>query len=170
MPAASLDLTPPPPVPFSELPPGNSPNLAIVPATPVEYRQCVLLNCPSWSGPLSTEAYIRRETHLAAQTVTINGGLSCWILVDKTESKRPRTILAACESQRKRALVAEKGGKVREVITYGIGSVYSREEYRGKGYGLRIMAELRKRLENWQPEEERRTDFTVLYSDIGKVR
>lgn len=154
----------------SILPDGVSPYLELVVASPEEITECVLLNKVSWSGPLSEEAYLRREAHLRSQTATANGGLTGWILVDKRDSKSPRTILAACESLRKRAFVAQRGKGVKEGQTFGVGSVYCREEYRGKGYALRMMAELRKNLESWQQAEGKSTDFTILYSDIGKVR
>lgn len=40
---------------------------------------------------------------------------------------------------------------------------------RGKGYAARMMKELGTKLDTWQQEDGKRADFTVLYSDIGKV-
>ena len=62
-----------------------------------------------------------------------------------------------------------RGGKLEEKMVWGIGSVFVREEYRGKGYAGRMMDELGKRLETWGKGDEQKTAFTVLYSDIGKV-
>ena len=152
------------------LPDGTSPDLELVLASPDEARECALLNKVSWSGPLSEEAYLRREDHLASIEATANGQLSGWILVSRNDTKSPRTILSACESLRKRAIVASRGGEVKEVQAFGIASVYCRDEYRGKGYAVRMMSELRRKLETWQQQDGKTTDFTVLYSDIGKVR
>ena len=157
--------------PPSKLLDANSPELELVLATPEESIQCALLNYKSWSGPLAQEAYLRRERHLASQEAALNGAHSGWILVDKSDTKHPRTILAACESIKKRAFVARRGGEraVEEVVVFAIGSVFCREEYRGRGYAVRMMAELQERLETWQQKAGQKTTFTVLFSDIGKV-
>ena len=170
MPAAKLDFSPPQAVDPATLPNGDSPDLELVIASPEELQQCILLDFTSWGGPLSAEAYLRREEHLWATDLSQNGGLSGWILVDRNDQKSPRNILAACESIRKRALVASKTAKeVKDTWAFAIGSVYCREEYRGKGYAVRMMAELRQKLEYWQQKGGLKTEFTVLYSDIGKV-
>ena len=56
-----------------------------------------------------------------------------------------------------------------EVVSHGIGSVFCRPEFRGKGYARRMMVELGGMLDKWQQKEGERAHFTVLYSDIGKV-
>ena len=166
---SNLDLKAPLTMDASNLPDGASPDLELVQVTPEEAKECFLLNSISWRGPLSIEAFLRREAHLASQEATVNGGLTGWILVDKRDVKSPRTVLSACESLRKRAFVARRGGVAKEVLAFGVGSVYCREEYRGKGYAVRMMKELSKKLESWQQEGGTKTDFSVLYSDIGKV-
>ena len=171
MAASKRYLSAPPAADRDSLPPGDSPDLELVVATAEEIEHCILLNFASWAGPLDADAYLRREQHLSTTTLMRNGGLTNWILVSKTDRESPRTILAACESIRKRALIACKQTKeVKDSWGFGIGSVYCREEYRGKGYAVRMMAELRKNLELWQQEHDLRTDFTALYSDIGKVK
>ena len=154
---------------YSLLPEANSLDLELVLVTPEETIECVLINKGTWSGPLSDEAYLRREEFLANQEATINGGLTRWILIDRKDTGSPRNVLAACESHRKRAFVARRGGEAKEVLAFGIGSVYCREEHRGKGYAVRMMLELRKKLHDWQQQAGLKTNFTVLYSDIGKV-
>lgn len=169
MPAARRQLSPPPAADPALLPNGDSSDLELVIATSEEVEHTILLNSVSWAGPLSADAYLRREEHLSATDLSKDGGISNWVLVSKHDHQSPRTILAACESIRKRALVASKQtGEVKDSWAFGIGSVYCRNEYRGKGYALRMMAELRKKLEFWQQEHNSKADFTVLYSDIGK--
>ena len=155
---------------LARLPDSNSPTIQLVQATDQELDTCAELNGASWSGPLSLEAYLRREKHLSSQALTVNGGATVWILVDTADSNQPRRILSACESLRKRALVARPGEGIEEIISHGIGSVYCREEYRGHGYARRMMDELGKKLEFWQQEAGNRAMFNVLFSDIGKVR
>ncbi|KAN0069402.1 hypothetical protein V8E54_012417 [Elaphomyces granulatus] len=152
------------------LPSASSPDLILVPATPEEYIECVRLNSTAWKGPLSRELYVEREKHLLSQDLTKNGGLTCWVLVDRNEPVGCRVILGACESLQKRAFLAYDG-RVEDVLSHGIGGVYVRSEFRGKGYAGRMMEELGKKLETWQAGNELRKKslFSVLYSDIGKT-
>jgi GNAT superfamily N-acetyltransferase len=151
-----------------DLPAGESPDLILVPATPAERIASIKLNSVAWKGPLDVETYIKREDHLMQQRLT-RDGLTCWILVDRNEPEGQRTILSSCESYRKKALLAH-AGQVEDVATHGVGSVYCRPEFRGKGYAKRMFEELRLKLDTWEMEGESRQKslFTVLFSDIGK--
>ncbi|CAG7931183.1 unnamed protein product [Penicillium olsonii] len=150
------------------LPEGESPDLILVPATASERIASIKLNSGEWKGPLDLESYIARENHLLTHRLT-RDALTCWVLVDRREPEDSRTILSACESYRKPALLAHHG-QVEKVSTHGVGSVFSRPEFRGKGYARRMMEELSTKLETWEMEEEKRgkSVFTVLFSDIGK--
>ena len=150
------------------LPEGESPDLILVPATPSERIASIKLNSSEWKGPLDVDSYIARENHLLQQRLT-RDGLTCWVLVDRHEPEDNRTILSACESYRKTAFLAH-GGRVEKVATHGVGSVYCRADFRGKGYAKRMMEELSVKLETWEMESEvrGRSLFTVLFSDIGK--
>ncbi|KAJ5938936.1 hypothetical protein N7466_002070 [Penicillium verhagenii] len=150
------------------LPPGDSPDLILVPATAEERIASIKLNSVAWKGPLDIETYIARENHLLAQNLT-RDGLTCWILVDKSEPEGDRTILSSCETYKKKALLAH-GGEVENVSTHGVGSVYCRPEFRGKGYAKRMFEELSSQLDTWKMEKESRGRalFTILFSDIGK--
>jgi len=152
------------------LPFASSSDLILVPATPEEYIECVRLNSTAWKGPLSQELYVEREKHLLNQNLTKNGGLTCWVLVNRNEPAGCRVIFAACESLQKRAFIAY-GGRVEDVLSHGIGGVYVRSEFRGKGYAGRMMEELGKKLETWQAGNELRKKplFSILFSDIGKT-
>jgi GNAT superfamily N-acetyltransferase len=150
------------------LPAGESPDLILVPATASERIASIKLNSVAWKGPLDVETYIAREDHLLRQRLTCDG-LTCWILVDRNEPEDNRTILSSCESYRKTALLAHDG-QIEKVSTHGIGSVYCRPDFRGKGYAKRMLEELSTKLETWKMEKETRRSslFTVLFSDIGK--
>ena len=58
---------------------------------------------------------------------------------------------------------------MKDVVSHGIGSVFCNPEYRRRGYAQRMMEELGKMLDTWNQERGKKTEFTVLYSDIGKV-
>lgn len=158
------------------LPPGDSPTLHLTPATPQERLAVLHLNSRAWKGPLDVTGYIAREDHLLQQQLT-HGRLVCWVLVDSREPENQRTILSSCETFRKGALVAVDGA-VRDVTALGVGSVYSRPEFRGMGYARRMMEELSGRLDNGvvkgkknkckDGEGEEGAAFSVLFSDIGK--
>ncbi|KAJ5431219.1 Acyl-CoA N-acyltransferase [Penicillium cf. griseofulvum] len=150
------------------LPGGESPDLILVPATAAERIASIRLNSVAWKGPLDMETYIARENHLLQQQLT-RDGLTCWILVDRNKPEDERVILSSCESYRKTALLAHDG-QVETVSTYGVGSVYCRPDFRGKGYAKRMLQELSTKLETWEMEKEprRKSLFTVLFSDIGK--
>ena len=153
-----------------DLPSSDSPTLALLHPTTEEQLAVWKVNGSSWKGRLSLGAYLRREEYLANQALTRDGGITFWILVDTSATSTQRTILASCESLRKRALVRGQDGRVDEVVAHGICSVFSSPDFRGKGYGRRMITELGKSLDTWQQECGRTADFTVLYSDIGKVR
>jgi GNAT superfamily N-acetyltransferase len=151
------------------LPHGDSPNLELLPATPEERIEALRLNSAAWKGPLSVEKYIEREDHLLKQKLTRDGGLTIWILVDPRQPSGARAILGSCETIRKPAFLAYDG-KVEDIIAHGIGSVFVRPEFRGRGYAGRMMHELGKKLETWQAEKLPRKQgvFSVLFSDVGK--
>ena len=147
----------------------DSTNLALLHPTPEEKVETWKLNGASWRGTMSLPIYLRREIYLENQAFTKDGGLTFWILVDSTLPPNERPILGSCESFRKRALVA-RAGKVEDVVSHGIGSVFCNPDYRRRGYAQRMIEELGKMLDTWNQETGKKTDFTVLYSDIGKVR
>ncbi|KAL8780797.1 MAG: hypothetical protein Q9213_006298 [Squamulea squamosa] len=154
------------------LPESSAATLQLVQATELEMIESSTLGSISWKGPLDTNEYLHREAHLRDQTLTRHGGITYWVLVDTAatpSSQGSRRILASCETIRKRALVAQPGEAVREVISHGIGSVHCNPAYRGRGFARRMMVELAKKLDTWQQKEGERADFTVLWSDIGKV-
>ena len=154
----------------SELPLADSPNLALLHPTPEEKQLTWKLNGQAWRGSMNIETYLRREVHLENQVFTRDGGVTFWILVDTSLPPNARPILSSCESLRKRALIRRGNSKVEETISHGIGSVFCNPEYRGRGYARRMIKELGEKLDHWQQKIGQRASFTVLYSDIGKVR
>ncbi|KAL8692597.1 MAG: hypothetical protein Q9218_002413 [Villophora microphyllina] len=154
-----------------DLPRSSLPTLKLVQASEAEMIESSTMNAISWRGPLSIDAYLRREAHLRETDLNRDGGITYWVLVDTAASpskKSVRRILSSCETLRKRALIAPPDGRVRDVTCHGIGSVYCHPAYRGRGYAKRMLAELAKNLDTWQQKEGDSADFSVLWSDIGK--
>ncbi|KAG9768700.1 hypothetical protein KCU88_g7120, partial [Aureobasidium melanogenum] len=165
-----IETSKPPAVEPQLQPPANSPDLVLVPATPTEGVQADLLNNEEWKGPLTLEQYLRREAILQSVDLTKDGRITGWILTSTSlpaNEDGTRPIFASCETYPKHGYVA-KDGKVDKVQAHGIGSVFTRPEYRGKGYAGRMMADLGKRLETWQQVDGQINPFSVLYSDIGR--
>ncbi|KAI4272622.1 MAG: hypothetical protein LQ337_005184 [Flavoplaca oasis] len=139
-----------------DLPESSAPTLRLVQATESEMIESSTLGSISWKGPLDTNQYLQREAHLRNQDLTRDGGITYWILVDTAAAPSPndsRRILASCETIRKRALISRFGAAPKEIICHGIGSVHCNPEYRGRGFGRRMMVELAKILDTWQQKE-----------------
>jgi hypothetical protein len=154
--------------PDNSLPDKNSPVLHLTHPTAREKAATWTLNCQNWGSALGLTSYLAREEYLTTVPLAKNGGITHWILVDSSLPPDTRPILASCESLRKRALVS-KNGKIQEVITHGIGSVFCNPEFRGKGYAGRMLKELGPVLKDWQTKEtHKECPFSILYSDIGK--
>jgi GNAT superfamily N-acetyltransferase len=159
----------------SSLPSGDSEELVLVQATELERTQCWHLNVHAWRGLLSPAQYLQREVYLERQSLVSDGKITFWFLTLKnyrqTDKSSARPILASCETLLKEAYVAQ-AGQLRPALAHGIGSVFCRPEYRGKGYASRMMSELATRLGKlaWQqPREASRGHFSVLYSDVGPL-
>ncbi|KAK3203633.1 hypothetical protein GRF29_106g127526 [Pseudopithomyces chartarum] len=157
-----------------DLPHGSSPDLALVHPTREEELIQFNLNAVEWRGALSKEAYLRRENHLSKQDQTKDGGISYWILIDKSAKHNPldptssaRLPLASCETYRKKALVWQDG-ELKETICHGIGSVFCAPHLRGRKYAQRMMQELGEALKTYQTDEKTDCMFSVLFSDIGR--
>ncbi|GAW19893.1 hypothetical protein ANO14919_093860 [Xylariales sp. No.14919] len=133
--------------------------LVLTHPTAAEKEQTWRLNHGEWGGPLDLSAYLKREPFLASTPLTADGGMVHWILTDappaqSTGPHEKRRVLASCETIRKRVLyVPRSGDEVREGLGYGIGSVYTYPEFRGKRYAARMLRELGVALKTW-PEEE----------------
>lgn len=136
---------------------------------------------PSWGAALSLEDYLDREASQVTIPLSVNGGLSRWILTtdaspppsaggSTSPSPSRRPVLSSCETLRKRALVRDAGtarglASVRDVVAHGVASVFTDEEFRRNGYAGAMMGRLGEALGKGSEEPL----FSVLYSDVGKV-
>lgn len=152
------------------LPDANSPNLILTQATDEERKIIWTRNQTEWGGALNVDDYIKREEYVTnTSPLTRGGGISHWVLVDKTLPENQRPILACAESIRKRAWVREAGSnELKEVLTHGIGGVFCFPEHRGHGYASRMMTDLGEKLATHQATADIPCGFSLLWSDIGK--
>jgi len=155
-----------------QLPDASSPTLCLSHPTNSEKTATWTLNAKNWGASLTLPDYLDRESYMATTpTLTQDGGITHWILVDKDSIPDSRPIFGSLETIRKRALIA-RNGAVNETISHGIGSVFCNPEYRGKGYAGRMLGEVGTALNKWQTDKkvEGREEclFSFLYSDIGK--
>lgn len=168
-PSGMVTTSPQPLLDPSILPAKNDPTISLEPGNLAEYEQTWRLNGSEWRGFLSEDSYYDREIYLGEAELTRDGRATPWVL---TSSKLPvyedgsRPLLASCETLLKNAYVA-KDGKVEKILSHGIGSVHCRPEYRGRGYAVKMISELSKKLDTWQQLKDNRGRFSVLYSDIG---
>jgi len=132
--------------------------------TPQQLIQIRSSHQPYWGQHLTLGQYLKREELLSNTTLTGNGGLTSWALVDPTTN--PATILASCESIRKEVFFLEaESSEVRVSHGHGIGSVFTPPEMRGKGYASLMLKMLADELKRHGGESA----LSALYSDIGKV-
>jgi GNAT superfamily N-acetyltransferase len=155
----------------SDLPSSASPTIILTNPTPPERIRTWTYSQPEWGNSLTVPEYLNREEYLLTIPLARNGGITNWILTDSAAAVDPNTserpVLASCETLRKRALVRGKDGTVRDVWAYGIASVFTYSEFRGRGYASKMIELLRgymtaKQRESGEPA------FSILFSDIGK--
>ncbi|KAI0444189.1 hypothetical protein F4803DRAFT_512325 [Xylaria telfairii] len=149
------------------LPIAESPNLHLSQPTPEECTKIWTDTAGSWRRSLTIPVYLVESQYLTTVPLAKNGGMTIWVLVDKSLPPNERRVLCSCESFRKRALTSDQRGNIEEGLIHGIASVFCPSEYRGRGYGTRHMKEIAKVLHGWQSEHGKSIG-SVLYSDIGK--
>ncbi|KKY27077.1 hypothetical protein UCRPC4_g01302 [Phaeomoniella chlamydospora] len=150
-----------------QLPDSSSAELCLRHPEPEENVTLWKLTSDSWKDALTIPLYLEESPFLMTVPLAKDGGMAQWVLVDQNNAPNQRTLLASCESFRKRSLVSDPEGKVTEYITHGVASVYCNPEYRRRGYATRMMRELAKVFPDWQTDQNK-CIASVLYSDIGK--
>ncbi|KAI1757323.1 hypothetical protein F4782DRAFT_223954 [Xylaria castorea] len=149
-----------------QYPDASDESLVLAHPTAAEKEQTWGLNHREWGGALDLPSYLEREPFLASTPLAADGGMMHWILTTEEASppttgqdEKKRSVLASCETIRKRVLYAPRTGQdgVKEGLAYGIGSVYTYPEFRGKKYAARMLRELGEVLKTWPAEERLRT-------------
>jgi GNAT superfamily N-acetyltransferase len=134
-------------------------------ATFEERYQCWRANSDSWAGKLSKEDYVAREALNGNQSLTRNRAQRYWVFKGpKYQGPEGETsIYSSVETFRKEVVSKFANGTFKKYIAYGIASVFTIPEHRGKGVASAMM----ERLAQWLDSDEAECDFSVLYSDIG---
>jgi GNAT superfamily N-acetyltransferase len=148
-----------------ELPPADSPHLFLTHPEASELPSLFASTAPEWRGTLSESLYVEQCTEIVAlDSIHPHPNLvhEDWILVDRSLPIGDRKILASCETFRKRVLIKSREQEVKESVIYGIASVFTAPEFRGRGYARRMLKDL---AEHYKKEE---CAGTLLFSDIGK--
>ncbi|KAL4995206.1 hypothetical protein BDV10DRAFT_175286 [Aspergillus recurvatus] len=168
----------------TQLPPSTSPTLILAHPTPAETQQIWGQTSALWTDALTVPQYLEEYAYLLTVPLARDHGITQWILVDSLDNHTERgddlnqrggkrTVLASCETFRKRALIAnrhtdntKKGCS--DVLVHGVASVFCEPRFRGRGYASRLLKELSHILQIWQADEVEKTRCvgSVLYSDI----
>ncbi|KAL7793068.1 hypothetical protein V8C37DRAFT_379185 [Trichoderma ceciliae] len=155
----------------SDLPSSSSATIILTNPTPQERIRTWTYSQPEWGNSLTVPEYLDREEYLLSIPLARDGGITNWILTDDaaaTDNGAERPVLASCETLRKRALVRGKDGVVKDVWAYGIASVFTYSEFRGRGYAGTMIKLLRAHMAARQ-QETGEPAFSILFSDIGKL-
>ncbi|KAI1181904.1 hypothetical protein F5B17DRAFT_231473 [Nemania serpens] len=153
-------------------PDASDETLILTHPTADEMERTWRLNHNEWGGPLDLPAYLGREKFLASTPLAADGGMLHWILTEAEarDEDGKRRVLASCETIRKRVLyVPRTADEVREGLGYGIGSVYTYPEFRGKKYAARMLKELGAVLK-MQPEEDEKRKKNEKEEQPRKLR
>lgn len=156
----------------------NSPSLILARATPDERVKTWMRHQPFWGSIYTPQAYVDREEQLLTCRLTRDSRLTTWILTQDTNSSSSTTttaaaatrpILSSLETYRKRAIVRDTTGTVRDVTAHGVATVFTSQHHRRKGYSSKMLSLLGDRLAHQQSQEQGSAEFSVLFSDIGKT-
>jgi len=146
------------------LPPASA-DLVLTHPDPSELHSLVASTADEWKGALTSSQYIQHCIELVSLDSDPGyEGLqhADWILVDGSLPLQSRAILSLCETFRKRVLIRRGRGVVEEKVIYGIASVFTAPEFRGRGYAKLMLRLLAERF------EVEGCVGTVIFSDIGK--
>ena len=120
------------------------------PATPAEQEARDRDTYAAWGEHVSLEQYLAREAMLRRQAWAVRA-LETWLLVEG------ETILCSCESLAMASTVGKEPGQ-----SFGIASVYTAPEHRGRRYASRLVDQVGTRL-----LERPGAQAVVLYSEVG---
>ncbi|EJD07437.1 uncharacterized protein FOMMEDRAFT_71777 [Fomitiporia mediterranea MF3/22] len=156
--------------------------LSLFPATKEQILESRKRTYPQWGRGLTLEGYFARESRLDIAEHAQGDKFTTWVLAPR-ENPTTLDFKSSCETYRRRSLVKRPGStSSEEVYGYGIASVFTPPNNRGKGYARRLMsflhwviaphASLPPFPSSWgTPPPERpgcnNGVFSALYSDIG---
>lgn len=150
------------------LPDVSSPSVVLLQANPQQQQSSWRANQTTWAPSLTLQQHIERETYFLDAPLNRNGGLTPWILSDTSLAEEDRPLLSSLETIRKPAIYRDpKDGLVKDVTSYGVASVFTLKEYRGRGYASKLVELMGSELASRQAASPGAAQFSFLYSDIG---
>ncbi|KAK0703561.1 hypothetical protein B0T26DRAFT_657799 [Lasiosphaeria miniovina] len=132
-------------------------DVVLAEGTPEQRQLAWQLNGVSWAPPMPIDTYVAREEQLSQHELCRDGRCKYWVIYLKGY---PRQIIASCETTRKTVLIA-RDGVSRKGHGYAIASVYTNPAYRRLGMAAFLLRRV-------QEQMDLDSDFSVLYSDIGR--
>ncbi|KAI0341447.1 hypothetical protein BDW22DRAFT_304564 [Trametopsis cervina] len=154
--------------------------LTLVEATPEQEVDACKRTHVQWSRGMGMKEYIERDRIMSQQEHSSEGKWKTWVLVPRDN---PTTLdfMCSCETFRRKGVMSKPGDThTRQVICYGVASVFTPASKRGHGYASHMM-----RLLHWvlaphfalpdfpaewgspPPNGPHDAQFSVLYSDVG---
>jgi len=152
----------------SNLPDSTSDELQLSHPSEEECNTIWTRTAASWRDALSVSIYLKESLYLTTVPLARGGGMTTWVLVDKSLPPGERVVLCSCESYIKRSISSDRSGNLTETVVHGIASVFCPEDLRHRGYAARMMKELAKIFVTWNVPLGRKCIGSLLYSDIGK--
>ncbi|KAH8835757.1 hypothetical protein DL96DRAFT_1702722 [Flagelloscypha sp. PMI_526] len=94
--------------------------------------------CAAWGYGMTPEQYLARDERMEKLEQAKDGNLITWILAPRDN---PETLdfPCSCETYKRAFLAKPSHGVVENTTAYGIGSVFTAVEHRGKGYATHMM-------------------------------
>lgn len=121
-----------------------------------------------WGTALTLEGYLEREQRQLDIPLAKDGGLTNWILTEKEGKPDERPVLSSCETLKKRCLVRQADGTIKEGWAHGVASVFTDPQFRRKGYAKTMMAQLAEHFRQLEKGRPGAAVASILYSDVGK--
>ncbi|RPA74343.1 hypothetical protein BJ508DRAFT_333181 [Ascobolus immersus RN42] len=142
----------------------------VVHPTEKEKRSIWRQNFKDWGGDLTEQQYIDREIRGQKFPLTQKGGIQFFILVSPSQKNEDgtRKVLSYCEYIVKPAIVNYADGRLEEVNSYALGSVFTPTDCRKKGHAKTMLKLLGQKIDRDVRTGLKNIPFTVLYSDVGK--
>ncbi|TFK27103.1 hypothetical protein FA15DRAFT_653936 [Coprinopsis marcescibilis] len=165
--------------------------LSLFSATPQQTLESRRRAFPEWGKEMTLQVYLDRDSATERSTAGANGRFATWSARENDRVLAPRdnpTTLnfpCSCETFRREVIIVQpKSSKIERGVGYGIASVYTQPENRGKGHAKHMMRLLHWVLakaeslpldfpQEWglppaRPEAFSDSSVSVLYSDIGE--
>lgn len=147
------------------LPDGFSGNLVLATASHDEQIQARTASHALFGAGSTLNQFIE---HQLSTYLGHNGDVASWILTNSKSESKPRLLLSACQTIRKRALYRDPStGDVTEVFAHALSAVFTPLDARRCGYAGRMTSLISEELARQHEMNPESAQFSYLYSAIG---